>query len=127
MIAAYVTYRLLFIGRDGHQPYGQVASMGMELEGGMMGIDGRMMGYIHCKKGDEGRVDEVISALSAWSFRRMTEEEALKWSDRAIPVGTQSFGVAGPGFKTCQYGAASLSVDGRIEKLSTEVADVKPE
>jgi len=122
VIAAYVTYRLLFIGRDGHQPYGQVASMGMEFEGGMMGKDGRMFGYIHCKDGDEGRVDEVIDALSAWSFRKLSEEEAKAWFDSVVPEGTMM--AEAPWQKASVAGKATLSLDGRVEKISTEVADV---
>ena len=124
MIAAYVTYRLLFIGMDGHQPYGQVASMGMELEGGMMGKDGRMLGYIHCKDGDEGRIDEVVGALSSWSVKKLSSEEAKAWVDSVVPEGTVTKAV--PWQKASVSGKATLSLDGRIEKLSTEVADVKP-
>ena len=125
MIAAYVTYRLLFIGNEGHQPYSQVASMGMKFDGGMMGHDGRMFGYIHCKDGDEGRVDEVISALSAWSCRRLAEEEALKWFDDAVPTGTPV--TKPPGdveASTLVMSAAKVSLDGSISKVAVEAEDV---
>jgi len=127
VIAAYVTYRLLFIGNEGHQPYSQVASMGMKFDGGMMGKDGRMFGYIHCKDGDEGRVDEVISALAAWSCRRLTEEESKKWFDDVVPEGTIINGPPVDGGKTgVQHvmSAAAVLPDGSISKISVEAEDV---
>lgn len=125
MIIAYITYRLLFLEGIGHQPYHQVASLGFKFEGGMMGINGRMMGYLHGKGSEKDEeIDEVVSALSAWDARRITKSEAMVWSDNAVPEGTVMEGM--PGVNTVIVGKATSDLDGRIVKQNTEIAYVAP-
>jgi hypothetical protein len=112
----YITYRLLSIAGEGHQPHHQCVSMGWKFEGGQMGKDGRMFAHV---EGDKD-INELMTCLSAWGAKLLTQEEALKWFDDVIPAGTK---VSMPPLDSRAkivteqiVAAAVVGKDGRIEK-----------
>ena len=111
MVTGYITYVLLCINGEGHQPYAQVANSGMALEGGMYGINGRMLGYLI---GDPDKVEDVVQSLAMYAAKRLSPEEAMDWVDRCTPVNTIVHDMMG---QTQKYvGSAYLDGEGRISK-----------
>lgn len=111
MVTGYITYVLLCINGEGHQPYAQVANAGMALEGGMYGINGRMLGYL---VGDPDKVEDVVQSLAMYAARRLSPEEAMEWVDRCAPVNSVVHDMMG---KTEKYvGYACLDAEGRVSK-----------
>ena len=110
-VTGYITYVLLCINGEGHQPYAQVANSGMALEGGMYGINGRMLGYLI---GDPDKVEDVVQSLAMYAAKRLSPEEAMDWVDRCTQVNSVVHDMMG---KTEKYvGYACLDAEGRVSK-----------
>lgn len=109
-IEGYVLYQLLWLERQGLQPYIQCGQAGgMEFEGGYYHDRGRYLGYL---KGDAGKVEQAVAALKAWLVQELTSNEALAWAEGVQPINTQ-IEVEGD---TKYVGPAEINEAGRVAR-----------
>jgi len=109
-IVGYITYHLLNLTSEGLQPYLQVASCGMEFEGGYYRKNGRYLGYL-C--GEAGQVGQAVTALGAWLAQELTQNEALAWAEEVQPVNTAIDDIDGG---TQYVGPAEINEAGRVHR-----------
>ncbi len=73
-VVGYIVYNLLWLKKEGLQPYEAVASAGMELDGGIVSKKRWYFGYL---RGNAADVNETVDVCKAWNMKKVTQVQAI--------------------------------------------------